>query len=264
MRPSIALFGLACLLLAVGSEAKPNAFDGTTSITFEGVTLSCAPAAAGAGCNINGCWSNGGGCNSYGCWNSPDGSCNFNGCSDIGVCSSYGCPKGAPRMVYECCVAGESAAWPAAGCNSYGCWQAGGGCNTFGCFKNGGGCNSYGCWNHRDGSCNFNGCSDSGTCSSYGCPKGAPRPIVMCGTKMVLAENRFADTKASCNAYGCWEYGGGCNSYGCFRSGGGCNSFGCWNSPQGGCNTYGCSDVGVCNVYGCPTGQVVAWSKSVK
>ncbi|HEX4450435.1 MAG TPA: hypothetical protein VH143_06160 [Kofleriaceae bacterium] len=60
--------------------------------------------------------------------------------------------------------------WSAPGCNSYGCWQAGGGCNSYGCWTDGGGCNSYGCWDTPDGSCNQYGCDAHGTCSSYGCP----------------------------------------------------------------------------------------------
>jgi hypothetical protein len=271
MRAGVVAVGLVGCLIASGASGGGNAnpsyptfnATGTTTLAFEGVSLTCATAAAGAGCNINGCWRNGGGCNSYGCWSSPDGSCNINGCSDIGVCSSYGCPKGAPRVVLECCVAGETPPSPG-GCNSYGCWTAGGGCNVYGCFSNGGGCNSYGCWNHKDGACNFNGCSDLGPCSSYGCPKGPPRATVSCASTMLLAENRFATTRASCNAFGCWEYGGGCNTHGCWRSGGGCNAFGCWHSPQGACNTYGCSDAGVCSIYGCPKGGVSAWTKVVK
>src|SRR5260221_13407321 len=109
MRVPAAGIGLAgCLLVAGASAGGGKLVAPYTSLVFEGVSLTCAPAAAGAGCSVHGCWRNGGGCNTYGCWYSPDGACNFNGCSDIGVCSTYGCPKGNPRPIYECCVSGES------------------------------------------------------------------------------------------------------------------------------------------------------------
>lgn len=54
-----------------------------------------------------------------------------------------------------------------------------------------------------------------------------------------------------CNAYGCWGRDGGCSAYGCWKHGGGCNAYGCWKAP-GACNAYGCSDRGECNAYGCP------------
>ncbi|HEY2745619.1 MAG TPA: hypothetical protein VGL86_13385 [Polyangia bacterium] len=57
---------------------------------------------------------------------------------------------------------------------------------------------------------------------------------------------------ASCNAYGCYQRGGGCNAYGCWSNGGGCNVYGCWNTPDGSCNAFGCSSAGVCSAYGCP------------
>lgn len=66
-----------------------------------------------------------------------------------------------------------------AGCNGYGCWEAGGGCNGYGCWKSAGGCNGYGCWNSAHGDCNGYGCSDVGACNGYGCPKGRA-PALRC------------------------------------------------------------------------------------
>ncbi len=148
---------------------------------------------------------------------------------------------------------------PAAGCNGYGCWEAGGGCNGYGCWKNGGGCNGYGCWNSAEGACNGYGCSDVGACNGYGCPKGGAIDTRHDGHegRVVCREGDLEVqlTPAGANSYGRWEAGGGCNSYGCWTGNGGCNSYGCWNTAHGACNSYGCSGVGACNSYGCPKGE---------